>query len=133
MDELIHETTILITGGRDYNSDSQYQKIYQSLKFYEDKYVLVVHGGCRGADSLADIASRKLGFDVQVYTPEWKKYNKFAGIKRNMEMVDRLVSLRDSGSECIVLAFHEDINSSKGTKHCIEYAKKYSLPVIIHS
>jgi hypothetical protein len=44
------------------------------------------------------------------------------GPYRNARMVDVLSNLRDVGYRTVCLAFHDDFDGSKGTKHCARRA-----------
>jgi hypothetical protein len=46
-------TVILVTGDRNYND---YNAIYDALKEYKESNTLLIHGGCKGVDLLADRA-----------------------------------------------------------------------------
>lgn len=80
---------------------------------------MILHGGARGADRLADIIARALGFEVEVYPADWT-LGKYAGILRNLEMLDSKPDL--------VIAFWD--GSSRGTKHTMDAAFKRGIPVL---
>jgi hypothetical protein len=76
---------------------------------------IIVHGACRGADTFAGIVAGELGYEVREYPAEWAKYGRAAGPIRNRQMLEEEPTL--------VLAFHEDFPSSKGTKDMVKAAK----------
>lgn len=82
---------------------------------------VVVHGAARGADSLSGEVAEELGCTVEVYPADWLKYGKAAGPIRNKQMLD-------TGPD-VVLAFHDDLENSKGTRHCVTEAEKRGLEV----
>jgi hypothetical protein len=88
--------------------------------------VTVITGGCRGADSLAILAAKELGFDYRVYPANWSKYGKSAGPKRNQNMID-------IEKPVLVIAFHDDIDNSKGTKDMLKRAKYHGIRTILVS
>lgn len=49
---------------------------------------LVVHGGARGADTLAGTWAQKRGVPVQVHPAEWQQLGAKAGPLRNQAMAD---------------------------------------------
>jgi len=53
-------------------------------------------------------------------------YGKAAGPIRNRQMINRLNPNTDE-----VLAYHEDLDKSKGTKHAVEVARQSKIKVII--
>lgn len=110
---------ILVCGGREWTNK---ETILRELSPLKGKSVSIIHGGCRGADVLAGEVSLELGFDTIEIKAEWKKYGRAAGILRNIKMFD-------DHQPDIVLAFHEDIENSRGTKHMIDYAKRNKCPV----
>jgi len=85
---------------------------------------IVIEGGCVGADLIArDVALEHLGLEVVEFPAAWKKYGKAAGPKRNIKMLDTKPDL--------VIAFHDDLSGSKGTKHIVTEAKKRGIKVEI--
>ena len=85
----------------------------------------VLHGMARGADSLAARAAYELGISVIGFRARWEKFGKAAGPIRNREMLDEKPDL--------VIAFHDDLESSKGTKDCVEEARRRGIPVEVIS
>jgi hypothetical protein len=106
---------ILVTGDREWTSK---ETIREALsKFPKD--TIVVHGNCRGADLMADDIAKELFTEKPLaYPANWKKYGKAAGVLRNQQMLDENTDIR------VVLAFHNDIEKSKGTKDMLKRAKK---------
>lgn len=102
---------ILICGGREYNN---YEKIKKIIK--EINPSCIVQGGAKGADLLAKKISVELGINCKEYKANWKELGKKAGPIRNRTMLD------DNPDIKLVVAFHNDINSSKGTKDMVNYA-----------
>lgn len=111
--------TIILCGGRDWGDRD---KIRNVLMGFDSATTLIVEGGCRGADTIGREEAIKLGFVVITEMAEWHKYGKRAGRIRNQKMYD--IYRPD-----LVLAFHHDLNHSKGTKHMITVAKKGGTPV----
>lgn len=106
---------ILICGDRNWTNQDL---IYKELEGYklDPKVTTIIHGACRGADRLAGRAARCLGLDVKEFPADWKKYGNAAGPIRNTQMLDEKPNL--------VLAFHNDIENSKGTKDMVKKARK---------
>lgn len=88
-----------------------------------DSNDIIIEGGCGGADSLSRNVALDIGLEVVEFPAAWKKYGKSAGPKRNIKMLDTKPDL--------VIAFHDDIENSKGTKHIICEAKKRGIKVEI--
>lgn len=82
---------------------------------------LIVSGGAKGADSLAERYAKDHNIETLIFKPDWEVYGKRAGYMRNIDIVD---------SCDLVIAFWD--KQSKGTKHSIDYAKKINREVIIY-
>lgn len=111
---------ILVCGSREWTNK---HKIRKELSIYSKEDVLI-HGGCRGADSIAGEIGKELGLNVVVYYADWKTYGKKAGPLRNQKMLDK-------GEPDIIYAFHEDIDTSRGTKDMVNRAKKANINIKI--
>jgi len=104
---------ILVTGDRNWTDG---ERIKNVLKCFPLNTVLI-HGNARGADKIAAGIAFDLGWEIIAFSAKWEKYGKAAGVKRNREMYD-------TGKPDIVIAFHNDLNNSKGTKNMVKYAGK---------
>lgn len=115
---------ILVCGGRNYTNYSIVKNVLLKLK---EKYgtFTVIEGGQRGADILAKQVAEELGLPIIQKDAEWTKYGKAAGPIRN-----RLMLKEDPD---LVLAFHEDIRSSKGTMNMVVQARAAGKPVEIYT
>lgn len=81
----------------------------------------VIHGACRGADTIAGKIAGALGFTVDPHPAAWTQFGDQAGPIRNREMLD----LRPD----LLLAFHPDLAHSKGTAGIIKEARRRGIPV----
>ena len=110
---------ILVCGGRDF---SKYNQVFYAISRLKNTYGVeaVIHGGARGADSLAGQAAEELGIPVEVYPADWKTHGKKAGLIRNQQMIDE-------GKPDAVVAFH----GGRGTADMLRRAKEAGLPVWI--
>jgi hypothetical protein len=77
-----------------------------------------------GADHLAGVVADELGIPHFQCKANWEFYKKAAGPIRNGWMI-KFMPVTE------VLAFHNDIENSKGTKNMIKQAKKKGIPVTI--
>ena len=98
--------------------------ILRELTKFHDGTV-VIHGDARGADHLAGVVAEGLGFEVIAVPANWNKHHKAAGPIRNKKML----SMRPM----TVLAFHEDISQSKGTKHMVFIARNAGIETKVFS
>jgi hypothetical protein len=78
---------------------------------------MIISGGARGADALAELYAKDMGIEFKVIPAEWDKYGKSAGFIRNQEIIKEC-------DECV--AFWD--GQSRGTAHDIELCKKYNKP-----
>lgn len=108
---------ILVCGDRNWGD---FLRIYITLQQYQHTATLVVHGAARGADTLAGEAADALHIPVKSFPANWDLYGKSAGPIRNRAMFNET-------SPNLVLAFHNNLSSSKGTKDMVEYAIKHGV------
>jgi hypothetical protein len=92
-------------------------------KLTEYKITELIEGECRGADKLSKEIAKELGIDVIPEVANWDKYGLCAGPIRNSKMLTYNPEL--------VLAFHDDIEHSKGTKDMVNKAKSNHIQVVI--
>ena len=88
---------------------------------------IIVHGGARGADSIAGEIAKELGFVVRAYPADWSAHGKAAGPIRNSTMLVR--EHRPDEPVNLVLAFHYDLAKSKGTKDMVRKSKNAGISV----
>lgn len=112
---------VLICGDRNWTNRSSVLKRISILP----SDTIIISGGARGADSYAAECGRQLGYIVDVFPANWNAHGKAAGPIRNRLMLDQCPDL--------VIAFHENIAKSKGTKDCVEEAKRRGIPVEVHN
>ena len=111
---------VLVTGDRHYKDRHIVGVLldgFRSLSQDAFEDLVVIDGGASGADSFA----REWGLsypDVEHITVEadWDRYGKGAGPIRNREM-------HDGYKPDVVLAFHDDLLASKGTRDMVDYAR----------
>ncbi len=88
----------------------------------------IISGGCRGADKLAEELAADRGIAMRVFLADWKRYGKAAGPIRNHKMID-------DGKPDLVVAFHDNLDASRGTKNMktIAYKANINFAVVSHS
>ena len=114
---------ILVTGARIYDNQ---KLIYDTLSQFANLKIVLIHGDCDGVDKLAANIGTKLGLDVRAFpvTPaDWEKFGRAAGPIRNKKMIDYLLTFKKRH----MFAFHDNIANSKGTKDCVNQAKKNGI------
>jgi hypothetical protein len=80
----------------------------------------IISGGAKGVDSWAASEATKLGFRVVEFLPEWDKYGKKAGFKRNTDIVEAAE---------MVVAFWD--GKSNGTRDSIDKALRSKTAVLV--
>ncbi len=108
---------VLVCGDRDW---SDYETIEKRLARFP-KDTVIIHGACRGADTLAGHAATKLGLKVEPYPADWTRYGYAAGPIRNAKMLEE-------GKPELGLAFHANLARSKGTKNMVGLLVKATVP-----
>lgn len=111
---------ILICGDRHWNDFKTIESYLSSLP----KDSVIVEGGCRGADAISGYLARKRGMTVFEEKAEWFKYGAAAGPIRNQLMLDK-------HKPALVVAFHNDIEHSKGTKDMLNRAQKAGVKTLV--
>lgn len=130
--------SIAIVGSRTYPADAEFYdnlsedkqadlqiKGYQYVREFMDKLeggkrLTIVSGGAKGVDSwAAEIATEK-GFNVVEIRPNWKKYGKVAGFRRNTEII---MAADD------VVAFWDQV--SNGTYDSIKKAVEFKKDLMV--
>lgn len=82
---------------------------------------LVISGGARGADSLAEAWAKKKGIATKIFYPDWEKHGKRAGFLRNQDICEEADH---------IIAFWD--GESKGTKHSLNLSKNLGKQVTIN-
>jgi len=111
---------VLVCGDRNWTDrrviDRQLRKLQPPLT--------IIHGAARGADTLAGEVAHHYNMEVCVYPAEWGRYGKAAGPIRNKQMLDE-------GKPDLVLAFHDNIQESKGTADMVKQAAKRGIETLV--
>lgn len=111
---------VLVAGSRNFNDyDLLRTKMDILLSLKDDKRIVIIEGGAKGADSLARQYAAERNYECKEFPADWNKYGKSAGYRRNEEMHKYLNSFNDRGCVC----FWD--GSSRGTKHNFELCEKY--------
>jgi len=109
---------VLFCGDRNW---SDIEMIAEELIDLLPKDPTIIVGGAKGADSIAEGVARDLNLKVEVFKADWATYGRAAGPIRNKAMLE-------SGIDK-VLAFHDNLSMSKGTRNLVSQAKKMGIEV----
>lgn len=116
---------VLVTGDREWDDVETIVKVLQG--FPHD--TVIVHGACRGADNVCVAVAEALRFVVRSYPADWGRYKSAAGLIRNQQMLSEEHVHGEPINMCI--AFHNDIENSRGTKDMVNRAKKAGIKTIL--
>jgi len=113
---------VLICGSRNWKEEDVIPefRIEEYIKTLPPNAV-IIHGGAPGADMIADRIAREHGHTVIELKARWDLHGDAAGPIRNREML--------KWNPDKVVAFHEDIANSKGTRDMIIAARKAGFSV----
>lgn len=117
-------TKVLICGDRNWTDKEKIREYVEILHKKHDDLV-IIEGEARGADSLVRDCAKELGVIVEAYPADWNQYGRAAGPIRNQQMLETVPDM--------VIAFHDDIENSKGTKDMVNRAKKIGIKTLIIS
>lgn len=113
---------VLICGSRDW---IDWAAIRKHVKHFQSNGTLtfIIEGEARGADRLARFTAEELGIPFVGFPADWKLYGLGAGRIRNKQMLDE-------GKPDWVLAFHDGLAKSAGTKNMVKQALAAQLSVV---
>jgi hypothetical protein len=111
---------VIVTGGRSYRHRDRVFSVLDDLRVqYGD--LVIVHGGCRGADYLAGLWAESRGQKVLVYPADWDRYGLSAGPRRNSKMIEENVDA------ALLVAFP----GGSGTADCTKKAEKAGIRILL--
>jgi hypothetical protein len=120
------KVAVVVTGSRFWTDVESIRRALEALP----PHSIVIHGGSRGADTIAARIARSLGHDIEKFPASWALGPK-AGPLRNARMINRLDELRADGYRCFVLAFPHP--TSTGTPDCMSKARRAGFRVLNHA
>lgn len=106
---------VAVIGSRDFND---YERLRDTLSLFPVS--LIVSGGARGADALAERYADENDIQKEIYHAQWDLFGKKAGFLRNTTIIEN--------SE-LVIAFWD--GKSKGTRDSIGKASKQKKQTFI--
>lgn len=112
---------VLVCGGRDFDD---WKVLSRSLAKICGVFrgpnpdIVIIQGEAIGADFLAKVYAKYVGFSYESYPADWKKHGREAGPIRNQQMLDE-------GKPDIVVAFP----GGNGTADMVRRAKKAGVEV----
>ncbi len=110
---------LLVCGGRRYGNNRFLHKFLDAINIVHGPVDVLINGGAKGADTLAQEWAEHNKIHVETYMAEWDKYGRSAGYIRNGEILK-------IGKPDMVVCFP----GGKGTAHMRDLAKKADISVI---
>ena len=107
---------IAVIGSRDF---ADYARLVAVLEPHLP--AVLVSGGAKGADALAERLANDRGLTIDVIPADWQRYGRGAGPVRNRQIVE---------SADLVVAFWD--GKSRGTRSALAHAEKVGVPVEVH-
>ena len=108
---------ILCCGDRHWTQKDKVIKVLAALPLD----TVIIEGEAPGADSMARDVALSMGMVVERFPAQWTRYGRAAGPIRNQQMLDARPDK--------VIAFHADLEHSKGTKDMVRRARGAGIPV----
>jgi hypothetical protein len=110
---------LLVCGGRDFSDVKlAHEKITKAIGTIFMTPPTIIHGGAKGADTIAGEYAKINGFPCEVYEADWAAHGRAAGPIRNRQMIVE-------GRPHAVLALH----GGRGTQNMIKQAISAGLTV----
>lgn len=115
---------LAIVGSRNFHDYQLFLKhvnealIYWKLDLYD--FEEIVSGGCRGTDLLAERLANDYNVKMTIFSPDWNKHGRAAGILRNNDIVNHANAM---------IAFPS--KDSVGTYDSIRKAQLKQIPIVI--
>lgn len=124
---------VLVCGGRDFDDE---EFVFTTLNDLDD-VSLIIHGGARGADSLAEVWADANGVRCRSFKADWNdlshsnarirtrpdgsQYDANAGKRRNKEMLE-------IGKPDLVIAFHGNYGTMDMIKQAMDAGIEVRIP-----
>ena len=105
---------LAVVGSRDF---TDYERLRETIRSFPHVRI-VISGGAKGADRLAERAASELGLECEVHQADWKQFGRGAGPVRNTAIVE---------SADAILAFL--MPGSRGTLDTLRKARKKGIPL----
>ncbi len=120
---------LLVCGDRNWGRDVHDRYLLEHelatwAALYPD--LIIIEGEAKGADTMAREWAEQRGVLFEPYPAEWIRFGRAAGPIRNLRMLTQ-------GKPDYVVAFHRNLEASRGTKHMVGIARKSGIPVRVVS
>lgn len=103
---------VAVIGSRNFDDYGVLEAFLDGLRL-DAGIEVIVSGGARGADSLAERYAGERDIPMEVHRPDWKTFGRSAAFIRNRAIVD---------CSDMVVAFWD--GKSRGTENAVDYARR---------
>jgi hypothetical protein len=111
---------VAIVGSRNYpHPESVIRFVEQLAAKYPD--AIVVSGGARGVDSIAEEAAERSGLSTLIFPADWARHGRRAGYLRNEDII---------AAADIVVGFWD--GESRGTQHSLDLAIRAGKQLFVY-
>lgn len=115
---------VIIAGSR---TVTDYAAVEEAVRASDFSITLVVSGHAAGVDQLGEIWASRQKIPVATFLPDWRRFGRSAGIRRNEQMILWVARQPEQGGLIGVWD-----GASRGTRHAIECARQHGLLVYVH-
>ncbi|KKM13816.1 hypothetical protein LCGC14_1712410 [marine sediment metagenome] len=113
---------LLVCGSREWTDIEPIRRAMDQAIVDHGPMEVLIHGTCRGPDTIAGDIAQSWGVHVEAYPALWNTYGKRAGYLRNAQMLKE-------GKPTLVLAF--PVPGSRGTHMMIGLTHAAGIPIIV--
>lgn len=111
-----------IIGSRSRNTQNDLDLCKRAFEDIYEKGDSLVSGGCpKGGDKFAELIAKENNIPIKIHYPEWDKYGKSAGFKRNIYIAE----------DCDILLAIVAANRTGGTEDTIKKAERLGKKIIL--
>jgi hypothetical protein len=114
------QRVLAIVGYRNFTDWSIFKETLDEFVARHGMPTSIVSGGAKGADAMGEQWARRHNLPIEILKPDWAKYGKSAGIRRNTDIINACTH---------VVAFPS--NKGKGTQDSIQKAEKCGKVVMV--
>lgn len=111
---------VAIVGSRGF-TDYKNLSIFIRKNISVDKIDLIISGGAKGTDTLAEEFAKEYNIETLIFKPDWEGLGRIAGMARNKDIIK---------NSDVVFVFWD--GQSKGTKNSLHLAEKFKKTIYLY-
>lgn len=108
---------VAVVGSREFKNYKQLERVVGDLNLSEED--MIISGGAVGADTMAYRFCKENGIDILTCFPNWNRYGKSAGFKRNKRIAQR--------SELVLAFYQKGRFQEGGTANTAKHARDLGI------